>query len=439
MVELTVALLAGLIVAMGIVGLSREATTTFHEEARASAAEAALRAAIDRLRADLQRAGYMSTGNIWADQNIATAPGQPNLGTGITLAGVTHLQSIHLVQGGSVASNGLALSGTNGLSPDVIEIAGNLSTADQFDVALVPQPGGCIHIDLSPSSPAMYRLLAGGAGELQNAFQPDTSKQFLIRLVDDSGRSQFLVTCAGVAATGLEANGWPYVAVDTSAAGTPLQTAQNTGTVGGLSGYAAGRAWVNPVQVVRWEITSSGGAGDHAEPAQFVTASELANGTSDPNKYDLMRTLLAADLSATSLKEVVAEYAVDLAFAFTVDTTNAVIPPGEPLPPIVASYPFTDTLNNGPIAAAVTSGNVATARPQRIRSVRVRLATRAAQADRTMTIPVQPALGDSYLYRYCILPIGNSCPSPPDTTARWARARTLTTEVALPNQARTFY
>ena len=43
LIELTVSLVAGLIVALGIVGLSREATHTFHEEMRSSAAEANLR------------------------------------------------------------------------------------------------------------------------------------------------------------------------------------------------------------------------------------------------------------------------------------------------------------------------------------------------------------------------------------------------------------
>ena len=57
LIEVTVSLAAGLLVALGIVALSREATRTFHEEVRSSAAEATLRTAVDRLRSDLQRAG----------------------------------------------------------------------------------------------------------------------------------------------------------------------------------------------------------------------------------------------------------------------------------------------------------------------------------------------------------------------------------------------
>ena len=78
LIELTVSLVAGLIVALGIVGLSRDATHTFHEEMRSSVAEANLRTAVDRLRADLSRAGYMSTGNVALDPMVARPPGTGN-------------------------------------------------------------------------------------------------------------------------------------------------------------------------------------------------------------------------------------------------------------------------------------------------------------------------------------------------------------------------
>jgi hypothetical protein len=450
MIELTVALLAGLIVAMGIVALSREATNTFHDEARASAAEASLRAAIDRLRADLQRAGYMSTGNIQSDVFIAVAPGQPNVNTAV--AGIQNLQAIHLVSGGEQA---LQLSTVNSLTPDAIEIAGNLTTSDQFDVAVIDQPAsaaqpaltGCIKIRLSPNAPAMYRLLAAGGGitdqnaaiELANAFQPDTGVQFIVRLVDDSGKSQFLVTCggqSGTAATGIDPSGWPYVQVD--ATRTPIQTAQSTKTMGALNGLGSGRAWLNPVQIVRWEITSNTTTvGNSKEPAQFVAASVTSTGAADPNKYDLMRTVLDADMHPTHVQEIVSEYAVDLRFAFDVDTGPAV-PPGTPPSPLLKVYPFDDASHTANALVAAAALGTPTAQPQRIRSVRVRLATRAAQPDRNASIPPAPAYPDTYLYRYCVLPQGDMCPAP-DNVARWARVRTLTTEVALPNQAKNFY
>jgi prepilin-type N-terminal cleavage/methylation domain-containing protein len=446
MIELTVALLAGLIVATGIVALSREATNTFHEEARSSAAEAALRGAIDRLRADIQRAGFMSTGNITLDPMIAKAPGQPNVvGNAVKL--LPHLQSIHMVSQGSTDTTTMPLSGTNSLSPDLIEIAGNFSTPDLFDVAIVqPAASGanCQQITLSPNSPAWLRLKAAegstgtGATELQNVFQPDPKARFLVRLVDDTGHTQYLVTCGSSStspATGLTAAGWPYVNIDVSGTGTPLQTAQTTGTVGGISGYAAGKAWLNPVQVVRWQITTAAAVGANAEPSQFVIASQLQNGatvTTDPNKYDLMRTMLDADGNTTAVSEVVAEYAVDMKFAYTIDTSASVLPGAQPTPKI-AIYGFGDQAG---IDNTQQVNGLPTTRPERIRAVRVRLTTRTAQPDRLTNIAVAPAYGDSYIYRYCTVVGGCSATT---SALQWARARTVTTDVALPNQARSFY
>ncbi len=103
LVELTVALVAGLIVALGIMGLSRESTRTFHEEMRVSAAEANLRTAVDRLRADLSRAGYMSTSNIFErpdDRQALPAPVESGA-CGHSWGSGARLASIRLEPGGS--------------------------------------------------------------------------------------------------------------------------------------------------------------------------------------------------------------------------------------------------------------------------------------------------------------------------------------------------
>jgi hypothetical protein len=66
----------------------------------------------------------------------------------------------------------------------------------------------------------------------------------------------------------------------------------------------------------------------------------------------------------------------------------------------------------------------------------VRLVTRTAQPDRSANVPFAGNnLNEEFLYRYCVL---SPCPSPPDRTLRWARARTMTAEVRLTNQSR-FY
>jgi type II secretory pathway pseudopilin PulG len=456
LIELTVALVAGLIVATGIVGLSRSATATFHEEMRNAAAEASLRTAIDRLRADLQRAGYMSTANIMMDTNIARAPTDPNTVQGIdsTMAGLLRLAAIHLEDGGSVVQNALALSAEQpiALAPDYIEIGGNLTTADQFEVAVVQPPtGNCQRILMVPTSAAMYRLNAVGATaaptELRNIFQPvpaGMSTQFIVRLVDDSGRTQYLATCPEAVTAGfttLTGAPQPYPYVDVDSTHTPVRTAQSTQTVSSLSGYAAGRAWVNPVQIVRWEITGPGGK--DAEPAQYVNALDnlpLQATTQDTTKYDLMRTFVdATGVLVPETSEIVAEYAVDLDFAFTVQTGP------DDHHPALLTYGFDTGATNSAWAKNVSTApyTAGSPGPQRIRAVRVRLVTRTAQPDRTANVGVSDQSGvfnqntnEEFLFRYCVVA---PCPNPPDRVMRWARARTMTTEVRLPNLARYYY
>jgi hypothetical protein len=456
-VELTVSLVAGLVVALAVAGLSREATRTFNEEVRISSAEASLRSAVDRLRADLQRAGYMSTANIQSDPMIAKAPGQPNVVVTATNAGLQRLAGIRLFAGsaGQTATNGLTLSTVNNLAPAMIEIGGNLTTAEQFEVQTI-QPaavGACTQIQLAATSPAIFRILnpndagvndANGDTEMRNLFQPvpagSSANQFIVRVVDDTGRSQFLLTCknqaqvAGLFSPLTPTVLSPYVLVDSA----PLTAAQTQG-IGGVVGNAAGRAWVNPVHVVRWEIVGQapGNSGD-PEPAQaaVLAGTPLTPNTADPNKYDLMRSFVdAAGTVIAATSEIVAEYAVDLDFAFSVDTGDTTGTASA-----ITTYAFGDA-NNATVAPDVSSkpptAGPTAPDPQRIRSVRLRLVTRSPQPDRTVPL----AANAPFLYRYCLN--SSNCPPTPAAAVgaapQWARARTIVTEVSLPNQSLTFF
>jgi prepilin-type N-terminal cleavage/methylation domain-containing protein len=441
LIELTVALVAGLIVALAIVGLSKEATATFHEEVRSSAAEATLRTAVDRLRADLRRASYMSTPNIASDPRVARNIGQgPVAGINTTTgAGIVRLAGIHLLDGDSQAKNNLPLSLLNPpLAPDAIEIAGNMTSAEQFDVQSVNTSFGvCARLTLSDASPAMYRINAAGpnaqAAELLNIFRPVAGHQFIVRLVDDTGRSQFLATCPGVPITVNNTANPPTAFLDVSTAISPVLTPQLTGNRGGVTPIPAGRAWVNPVQIVRWEITNATAA---AEPVQYqnaLGAQSLAAGT-DATKYDLIRSYLdAAGAVVPETTEVIAEYAVDLNFAFSVDSALT------PAQPNMITFSFDSPANQQWADNVFTTTPPSTNMPQRIRTVRARIATRTAQPDRTVNVPVTNyAVGtvtQGFMYRYCMVA---PCATR-NATPRWARARTLTTEVALPNQAGAFF
>jgi len=460
LVELTVAMVAGLIVALGIVGLSRSATKTFNEEIRSSAAESALRTAVDRLRSDLQRAAFMSTGNVQSDNMInrpvANTNNLPSVPPGFK--GLRSLSAIQLGYQGSYTTNTIPQSAKQNppVAPDWIQIGGNMTSAEQFDVAMILPPNGtCQQIMLSPVSAAIYRVVTAGLGtatgaqQLSNIFAPvatgGTNNQFMVRLLDNQGCTQYLATCPAMANPAGITNGQPFVWIDS--VNTPILTAQSgQQTTCTLSGYAAGTAWVNPVQIVRWEIMST--TDEQTRAPQFVNGlgsilqgnNGLGNANVDPLKYDLVRSFVDAGSLGpiASSAEVVAEYAVDLNFAFTVDTTNYGVSPN----PTLVSYSFDDgglsaqnwamdvsTLNPPPASPPTLTG------PQRIRSVRTRLVTRSSVADRTSYVP--PVMGQlsstqAFMYRYCLNPAGCALTG---NVEQWARTRTATVETALFNNA----
>jgi len=185
---------------------------------------------------------------------------------------------------------------------------------------------------------------------------------------------------------------------------------------------------VNPVQTVRYEVRpiDPGQARDAPYKELYLTAT-ADGGTSD--KYELFRTYLDASGTLTGQTEVVAEYAVDLKFAFSADLVDLTTDLNRTL----TVYGMSDTANNAALADDI---NIARPHgPERIRSTRFRLSTRSSIADRQTALvapAANPQQGD-YPLRYCVQQAG--CGS----TGGWSRVRTVTTEVTLPNQARIFY
>ena len=417
-----VSLIAGLFVAMAVVGLATQATSTFHEEARTANSEMSLRTAVERLRADLQRAAYMSSGNYQKDPFIAIAPGaaRPNAGPFNSLY---KLAGIHLYSQGSAALT--PLSANNGLAPDTIELAGNYTTTDDYVVRYMEAGGGCggTRMWLATDSPAMWRILAQSNPDasLEAAFQPVSGSPFMARITDDTGHYQYIPACTGKAA-GVTGSGIAATAyVDLNTTTMPILTAQSTGTNGGVSGLGVGRLRVNPVQTVRWEVRPLNAANSGDGPYM-----SLASTSAD--KYELFRTFVDVTGTVTQQPELVAEYAVDLKFAFSADTQ---------LPGLanrtLTVYALSDGTNNQTLADDVTTN--ALTQPQRIRSVHFRLSTRSAIADRAepYTMPIPNAKEPVYPTRYCVL---QACT--PGQTG-WARVRSITSEVSTPNLARFFY
>ncbi len=401
LLELLVASVAGLFVVLAAFMLSRGATRLFASEGRVANTQLNLRLGVDRLRADLERAGFMATANVRDDPDVC-----PNPNT--TYAFPARLQSIHYEPGTGTSADA-PLSTLNGLRPDKITILGNFASADSYLAADISIGGsGGYRITLQQNFASTARLLAvadGGSTNVNSAIQAVFAPGRMLRVRNTLGSSQFLqIANAAMGAGGR---------VEINTTGAPPYTMVAGGTVTPRCGGAGGciGCEINPVQLVQYRIRSLAGT------TGFGWAYSDAGGLGDMHKYDLVRAELAPNGSEIDgTQEIVAEYAVDLAFAFSVDTSLPIVGGGAWQEPLVESFPFGHAEN------AKWGGDVlgnATARPQRIRSVKYRLTTRNRFPE--YDAPGDPATGPG-LMRY---KLGDD---------RYARARTVTGEVTLFNQ-----
>lgn len=415
--ELMVALVAGLLVTLAVVGLARSATNTFYEQMRTTGAEMSLRIASHRLSSDLSRAGYMGTGNIRFDPGIArrALTPDPAADSGSRYLELINFASLRLHLAGSAEAGLLDLESDNGLRPEALDIAGNFTSNDQYLGTIGPGAScGNQRMTLNADDPAVMRMVLSADGTTTRSdtdtdplvraiFQPVAGSRFPARVTDPSGKSHIVIVCqAGV--TG----GQAYVEFANATTGNAVLTGSETGGKGGFDGYE--QLQVAPLQVVRWNIQRRVNA--RLDPAQNADI-----------KFDLFRSLLDASGVVAGEPELIAEYIVDLKFAFTVDQT--------PVVPAAAGFDFENETENqiwttlNGVSAATTS----VPGPQRIRSVRYRLAGRAALPDRNVDLP---GPGSGFIHRYCLTGTPATCKS-------FARVRTIVSEVALMNQARMTY
>jgi type II secretory pathway pseudopilin PulG len=432
LVELMVSLVAGLIITIAVVGLARTATTTFYEEARLSAVEGTVRSASERLRQDLSRVSYMSTGNLHLAGSDTTPPAGLAVpygqrishvsGTSPSRYGATtdSLQGIKIRPGNSkAATDGApnALATLNGLNPDEIVLTGNFTTDDAYRGKMV---ANTIVVTVA-DDPAVARLIAGPNPDLavRNAFAPGSPPAgaiypALARVVDIRGCSHFVVL-ATVAGTATNAT-FTFAAVTATDGFPPILTPGQDG--GGCGADPQEEVMINPVQIVHWYIGPTSVA---LRPDPLVDDYR--------NKFDLYREFRDANdglIASPGGPQVVAEYAVDLKFGITVDDGDTALTPpaNRRIFDMDKATDVPNITNWTKPSALSTSGQPG---PQRVRSVRYRLATRAALPDRTAPLPVPP--GAPYLARYCT----NA------TCTHAARVRTIMSEVPLINQARMTY
>jgi type II secretory pathway pseudopilin PulG len=418
LLELMASMIAAIFVIMAALLMSRNSMSAFVDETHLSNTQLNARVGLDALAADIARSGYMASPNIAIDPNVCPRP-----------AGVM-LQSVFYETGASVKAmtpaTGQASPPTasynqpQALLPDRITIGANFSTSDAYLVSAVDSTGanvcsGTAVVLQAPSAnnTAAARLLAmvSDTGDgLTNAFPAGR----LLRLQSQLGASQYVLLSATAPIATVSTNNRIVLCIQgtipysTSGKNDP---SENCGAQGFCEGCLA-----NTVNMMRYSVASL------ASNTNYQWAYPDSGTAGDAIKYDLIREEMnntGAVIAGSSF--IVAEYVVDMGFAFSVDT-SAALQPGGPqwLDPVVTAYTWGDNANKL-IAADVTAG-ATTSQPQRIRSVFVRMTTRTRDADRTSMV----GNGGMFLNRY-LIPVGTT------NTGQYARTRSLTQEVALLN------
>jgi hypothetical protein len=390
LVELMVALSGGLFLSVMVFALARDSTRFFQREARLASSTLGAMVGFERLKADIERAGYLSTPNIQKDPNVLTPVGGGTPAGLLSLAGVRITGNTPNLTGNAAFALNAGAGQT--LTPDQIVLSGSYNVTDEF--AISGQLGG-LTFCLQANSPSMARLgylTASGVTNrlalLQNVFAPGQ----LLRIRDSAGKLYF-----GQVAT-VSASPNPCVTLT-----APLPVRSGGGT-GGLKGFETGSS-VNVINLIRYRVMDLRNDPAGPEWQSLFEASQGAEG--EATRTELVRDqLTSAGTTIPNTTDIVAEYAVDLGFGILAQVPRV---PGV-APTLVASE-FGDG-NFGTFFNAAETGD----NPQLVRSVRVRLSVRSREPDRATGIA-------GGFYRFKISP------------TLWARVRTFQADVALPNQA----
>ncbi|MEO6600730.1 MAG: hypothetical protein ABIQ16_12705, partial [Polyangiaceae bacterium] len=400
-VELMVALTGGLFISLAVFALSRDSGRFYQSEVRLANATVGGMLGFERLRTDIARAGFLISPNASQDPHLCGPP------SGNWPVALQNLASIQVTTPlGSYPS--LA---ANGRTPPALVLAGSYASSDLFG-AKSTMNGAQIVFQLGNSAPghaaqpALLRL-GNGTWPTNQAIASVFPVGGALRIVQKGFQYYGVITgSAGGTA--------PFVSISNV---PPLQVPGgpfHCGLV--IPGSADSMATINVVNFVRYQLgrpqTVTGIA--NYQPMYAASSGDGGQAPGEAGRTELIRVeqdLAGADINGT--EEVVAEYAVDFNLQITADTSLAGQQPSPKVIPAGAQFAT---------YTGATYGNP-TARPQRIRSIRVRLGVRSREGDRSVGL-ANPSGGG--LFRFD-LGTGNS--------EAFARVRTFQADVFLHNQA----
>jgi hypothetical protein len=390
-----VAITAGLFVAVAAFALAKQGSRFFQQEARIANAQFSATLGFDRLRADISRAGFLTTANVQRDPFVCgTTAGWP--------PGMTGLAALRI----TAATPADGQDAANGLSPDQITLSGSFASPETFPVRAVLAENAKFQVYLQANTGAVAR--SGGVAGTQMAEIFRAGR--MLRILDGTGRYEF----GAIESYALNAAGQMVIVLRQ----TPAITFRRPGTACGVEGLGVGMQ-ANVVNWIRYEIRD---VQKSPPPAYKALYAASATAPGDQTRRELVRVELDYDGKemADSL-ELVAEYAVDLKFGLTVVSgfkTSANVDP------TIAQFSVGDPKNYEYTYEVSSTSPVNDKAPHRIRAVRARLAVRSREADRSAGVDPPSTAPPGTLFRYAV-----------GTDAGFARVRTLVADISLPNLA----
>lgn len=429
LIELMVASTGALFITVGVYAFTRNVTNYFQGQMRLSDATMNAVTGFERLRTDIQRAGFLASPNLMRDPlrcprapsgGAALPPQQMNNELdnypGIQQMGLAQIE-LGFTEDEYPTNYMLANNAAAGISPDRLVLYGNYSSTEQFPVKIAA--AGTNQLVLDASSIAMRRLgiptgnTATDEAILGAVFRPGR----IIRVVDAGGRHQYAITANP--SVDFVADSMGNATLYLNPLVQLIRKEGVGGTTCGVHGLGADLV-VNPVDIIRYQLVDLNDATDYVD-FQSLFADEIqARPAYDTTRLDLIREELSpADFSVfPGTTELVTEYAVDLKFGLTVNTdvlTGANTFFGEDSANLV-NYAADPT---GP-----TAGQLGPFGPHLIRGIHARLSVRTREADHTAPLLTGTALSTATsqdLYRVEVAP------------GEFARIRSLRAHIATRN------
>jgi len=378
LVEMMVALVAGLIAIGSIYYVSSVSADHFHEQQRIAQSQMSLRMAIEQVRRDFGRAAMMGTPASAREQTCPTIAPPP-----------IPIQGIQVFDGGATA--GLDLAAVNNVQADRVLLTGNYLTSDFYELRISDAAGRTLFLRQDRQSFRRTFNDVATAAYIPAAFADVFRVGRMLHVKNQNGFHFFTII------TGVNA---ANASVTINPAINPAATCQQGQGMGGLQRGTQ----VAPLNRIEYTVLNVGGT------AALATLDNPLSPLAGVRGPALVRREVQFDGAATPIagtERVVMEYVAEFDVDLMVDTAVA---PG--VPPNLQRF---DDLN---VSAISAPGGRAFA----VRSALIALSSRSAAEDSRFAYAPRPgAAAPLTHYELSAAAVGA------------ARVRTLRTEVVLPN------